>query len=138
METVYSDLVREHALNPRNVGYLEDADGVGKSGDPRCGDFAVMTIRVRNEQIVSCKFLVRGCGAAIATCSIATEMATGKTICEAQQITDERILEALGGLPPQKVHCSNLAATALQEALVDYRAHRRVDLHNWRALYHRP
>ncbi len=138
MSETYTPQVIAHASDPRHVGYIEDADGIGQVGDPNCGDFAVMTIRVRNERIVDCKFLVRGCSAAIAACSMAAELARGKMLHEARQISDETVLHALGGLPPAKAHCSNLAATALQAALSDYYRRQRRDLHNWRALYQRP
>ncbi len=137
MTLSYTPQVLEHAQNPRNVGEVPDADGVGQSGDPRCGDFAVMTIRVRDGRIVQCKFLVQGCGAAIATCSVTTELATDKTIAEAQQITDAQVAEALGGLPPHKMHCSNLAASALQAAIADLIKRQKVDLRDWRSLYSR-
>lgn len=137
MSETYSPQVIEHAQHPRHVGYIEDADGIGRCGDPNCGDFAIMTIKVRDERIVDCRFLVRGCSAAIATCSMATELVRGKTLYEARQINDETILRALGGLPPAKLHCSNLAATALQEAISNYYQRQRRDLHNWRALYQR-
>ena len=133
----YSQLVQDHALNPRNVGFIDGHDGRGECGDPDCGDMAVMTIRVRNERLVEVKFLVKGCGAAIATCSIATEMATGMTVEQAAQLSDEDVAQALGGLPEPKMHCSNLAATALHRAIEDYRQRRKIDLHDWRALYQR-
>lgn len=132
---MYTEKVLEHARDPRNVGYIEDHDGMGTCGDPRCGDFAVMTIRVRDGRLEDIRFMVQGCGAAIATCSVATELVKGKTVAEAEQLTDRDVVEALGGLPPTKLHCSNLAATALHRALEDYRKRKRVDLHDWRGLY---
>ena len=133
----YSETVRDHALNPRNVGFIEGSDGRGESGDPHCGDVVVMTIRVRDGRLVDVRFLVQGCGAAIATCSMATELAVGKTLEQAAQLTDDDVAQALGGLPEPKMHCSNLAATALRHAIEDYWQRRNVDLHDWRALYQR-
>lgn len=132
----YTEIVRDHALHPRNAGFIQDHDGQGQCGDPECGDMAIMTIRVRDGRLAEVKFLVQGCGAAIATCSIATELVTGKTLEEAAALTDEDVAQALGGLPEPKLHCSNLAATALHQAIEDYWRRRKVDLHDWRALYH--
>lgn len=131
----YTDIVLDHARNPRNVGFIEDHDGMGTYGDPNCGDFAVMTIKARGERLTDVRYLVRGCGAAIATCSIATELVKGKPLNEAQKLTDEDVTEALGGLPEVKLHCSNLAASVLHSAIEDYYKRQRTDLHNWRALY---
>ncbi|MBC7248869.1 MAG: iron-sulfur cluster assembly scaffold protein [Anaerolineae bacterium] len=133
----YTDIVLDHARNPRNVGFIEDHDGMGTYGDPNCGDFAVMTIKVRGERLTDVRYLVQGCGAAIATCSMATELVKGKPLSEARKLTDEDVTEALGGLPEVKLHCSNLAASALQNAIEDYYKRQRTDLHNWRALYTR-
>lgn len=133
----YNESARDHALNPRNVGFIQEHDGRGECGDPECGDVAVITIRVRDERLVEVKFLVRGCGAAIATCSITTELVTDKTVEEAAQLTDEDVAQALGGLPEPKLHCSNLAATALHHAIEDYRQRQKADLHDWQALYRR-
>ncbi|MDY7039786.1 MAG: iron-sulfur cluster assembly scaffold protein [Chloroflexota bacterium] len=134
----YTDIVLDHARNPRNVGFIEDHDGMGTYGDPSCGDFAVMTIKVRDEQLLDVRYMIRGCGAAIATCSMASELVKRKSVGEAQKLTDEDVAEALGGLPPEKLHCSNLAATALHSAIEDYYERQRTDLHNWRALYNKP
>ncbi len=117
---MYSEKVLEHFRNPKNVGVIEDADGVGTVGNPVCGDLMTMYIKVENDRIVDIKFQTFGCGAAIATSSMATELAIGKTIEEALQITKQTVAEALGGLPPQKMHCSNLAADALKRAIADY------------------
>ncbi|MBM3135320.1 MAG: Fe-S cluster assembly scaffold protein NifU [Chloroflexi bacterium] len=119
----YSELVMEHFMHPRNVGVIEDADGVGVQGNPVCGDMMEMFIKVRpeDEVIEDIKFRTFGCGAAIATSSIATEMIKGKTIEEALALTNKAIAEALGGLPPIKMHCSVLAADALKAAVADYR-----------------
>ncbi len=116
----YSEQVIEHFTNPRNVGIIENADGVGKVGNPVCGDMMEMTIQVKDEVITDIKFRTFGCGAAIATSSIATEMIKGKTIEEAMQLTNRAIADALDGLPPVKMHCSVLAADALKIALADY------------------
>lgn len=133
----YTEAVCDHASNPRNVGFLEGHDGVGTCGDPNCGDMAVMTLRIRDGVVVDVRFLVRGCPAAIATCSISTELVKGRTLKEADELTDEAVAAALGGLPEAKQHCSNLAATAIHNALADYRQRQKVDLRNWRSLYNR-
>ncbi len=131
----YTETVREHALNPRNVGFIQEHDGQGVSGDIECGDVAIFTIRVRDGLLAEVRFLVRGCGAAIATCSIATELVTGKTLEEAARLSDDEVAQALGGLPEVKLHCSNLAATALHNAIDDYWQRCKTNLHDWRALY---
>ena len=118
---MYSEKVMEHFTNPRNVGEISDADGVGKVGNPTCGDIMAMYIKVEDDRIVDVKFKTFGCGAAIATSSISTELIKGKTIDEALQVTNKAIAEALDGLPPQKMHCSVLAADALKDAIRDYR-----------------
>ena len=123
----YSQKVMDHFMNPRNVGAIENPDGVGRMGNPRCGDLMEMTIRVEENVITDIKFRTFGCGAAIATSSMATEMLKGKTIEEALEITNKAIAEALDGLPPIKMHCSVLAADALRAALADY-FRRRGDL----------
>ena len=137
MNMDYSEIVYDHALNPRNVGFIEEHDGMGTCGDPDCGDFAVMTIRVCDNRMADVCFLVQGCGAAIATCSMATELVKGKTLEEADQLTDEDVVQALGGLPEVKLHCSILAATALHGAIEDYYRRHLADLHDWKALYQR-
>lgn len=119
---MYSELVMEHFTNPRNVGVIEDADGVGKVGNPLCGDLMEMFIKVEDNRIVDVKFRTFGCGAAIATSSIATEMIKGKSLDEAVQLSNKAVAEALGGLPVQKMHCSNLAADAVRSAIEDYRS----------------
>jgi nitrogen fixation NifU-like protein len=116
----YSEKVIDHFTNPRNVGVIEDADGVGRLGNPVCGDMMEMSIKVEQDVITDIKFRTFGCGAAIATSSMATEMIKGKTIDEALQVTNRAIAEALEGLPPVKMHCSVLAADALKMALADY------------------
>lgn len=118
---MYSEKVMDHFTNPRNVGEIEDASGVGTVGNAKCGDIMRIYIKVENEVIVDVKFKTFGCGAAIATSSKATEMVKGKTIDEALKITNQMVMEALGGLPPVKVHCSVLAEEALHAAIQDYR-----------------
>ena len=117
----YSELVIEHFQNPRNVGVIEDADGVGKMGSPVCGDLMEIYIKVDNNHIADIKFRTFGCGAAIASSSIASEMIKGKSLAEAEALTDEDVAQALGGLPEKKMHCSNLAASTLHKAIEDYR-----------------
>ena len=118
--TMYSDKVMDHFRNPRNVGEIPDADGVGTVGNPVCGDMMSMYIKVKDDRIADIKFKTFGCGAAIATSSMTTELAKGKTLDEAMEITRSDVAEELGGLPPIKMHCSNLAADALHEAIKDY------------------
>ena len=119
---MYSKKVMDHFKNPKNVGEIEDADGVGKVGNPRCGDMMYIYIKVKDNKIVDIKFKTFGCVAAIATTSILTEIAKGKTIEEAEKLTKEDVADSLDGLPPIKMHCSNLAADALKAAIEDYRA----------------
>jgi len=116
----YSEKVMDHFMNPRNVGVLEDADGVGRTGNPTCGDLMEMSIKVDKNVITDIKFRTFGCGAAIATSSMATELIKGKTIDAALEISNRAIAEALDGLPPVKMHCSVLAADALRSTLADY------------------
>jgi nitrogen fixation protein NifU and related proteins len=118
---MYSDKVMDHFKNPRNVGEIKDADGVGTVGNPVCGDMMTMYIKVKGGKIADIKFKTYGCGAAIATSSMTTELAMGKTIEEAEKITRQSVADALDGLPPVKMHCSNLASDALIEAIKDYR-----------------
>lgn len=117
---MYSEKVMEHFRNPRNVGVIEDADGVGKVGNPVCGDIMELTIKVEDGVIKDAKFRTFGCGAAIATSSMVTELVKGKTIEEALEISNKAVVEALGGLPPVKLHCSVLAEQALRSAIEDY------------------
>jgi nitrogen fixation protein NifU and related proteins len=117
---MYTDIVMDHFSNPRNVGILADADGIGKEGNPLCGDVMEMFIKVEDGRIADIRFRTFGCGAAIATSSVATEMAKGMTLEEAIQMTRAEIASALGGLPAPKMHCSNLAADALRKAIRDY------------------
>lgn len=118
--TQYSEKVMEHFMNPRNVGEIEDADGIGNVGNPVCGDIMRMYIKVQDNVITDVKFKTFGCGAAIATSSMATELIKGKTIEEALDLTNKAVAEALGGLPPVKMHCSVLAEEAVQAAINDY------------------
>lgn len=120
MSDPYSDKVIEHFRNPRNVGEMENPDGIGHVGNPTCGDIMEMYIRVKDNVIEDAKFKTFGCGAAIATSSMATEMVKGKSIEEALKITNQTVAEALHGLPPVKLHCSVLAEDALKSAIDDY------------------
>ena len=117
---MYTDLVMDHFSNPRNVGEIEDADGVGQIGNPVCGDVMRISIDVEDDHIADVKFKTFGCGAAAATSSMVTEMVKGKTLEEAADISNKAVAEALGGLPANKMHCSNLAADALHLAIQDY------------------
>lgn len=119
---MYSDLVMDHFKNPRNVGKIEDADGVGEVGNPVCGDMMTISIKVKDDRIDDIKFQTFGCGAAIAVSSMVTDMAIGKTLEEAMKITNKTVAEELGGLPKNKLHCSNLGADALHQAIMDYYA----------------
>lgn len=121
MAMTYSEKVRDHFANPRNVGKLDDANGVGEVGNAVCGDIMKMYLKIENGVIEDVKFNTFGCGAAIATSSMATEMIKGKTIEEAEKLTNQAVVEALDGLPPVKVHCSVLAEEAVKAALDDYR-----------------
>ncbi|HEC78859.1 MAG TPA: Fe-S cluster assembly scaffold protein NifU [candidate division WOR-3 bacterium] len=117
---MYSEKVMDHFMHPRNVGEIEDADGVGEVGNPVCGDVMTFYIKVKDDVITDVKFKTFGCGAAIAVSSIVSEMAKGKTIQEAMKITNRVVVDELGGLPSQKLHCSNLGADALHKAIENY------------------
>jgi len=117
---MYSEKVMDHFMNPRNVGEIADADGVGQVGNPKCGDIMKMYLKIENNIIVDAKFRTFGCGAAVATSSMATELVKGKTVEEALKITNKAVAEALDGLPPVKMHCSNLAEEAIRAAITDY------------------
>ena len=119
---VYSDMVMDHFMHPRNVGEIENPGGVGEVGNPVCGDMMTFYIKVKDRKLDDVKFKTFGCGAAIAVSSMVSEMAKGKTIEEAQKITPELVAEELKGLPKQKFHCSNLGAQALNKAIDDYLA----------------
>ncbi|MFA6813791.1 MAG: iron-sulfur cluster assembly scaffold protein [Bacteroidaceae bacterium] len=118
----FSDKVIEHFMSPRNAGSMPDADGIGNGGDPSCGDSLTIYIKVKNNIISDISFLVFGCVAAIATSSMTTELVKGKPLEEALKLTDTDITEALGGLPENKLHCSVLGATALKNAIENYRS----------------
>jgi len=124
--SMYTEKVMEHFKNPRNMGEIPDADGVGTVGNPVCGDLMTVYIKIKNNHIEDIKFKTFGCGAAIATSSMITELAKGKTIEEAMKITRGDVAESLGGLPPIKMHCSNLAADALHAAIKDYQVKKGV------------
>ncbi len=119
---MYSEKVMDHFTNPRNVGEIDNADGVGEVGNASCGDIMRISLAVENNVIKDVKFKTFGCGAAVATSSMVTEMVKGKTIEEALAISNKSVAEALDGLPPAKMHCSNLAADALHKAIEDFQA----------------
>jgi len=121
MADIYTEKVMDHFRNPRNMGEIKDADGVGTVGNPRCGDVMSIYIKVKDDRIMDIKFKTYGCAAAIASSSIATELVKGKTIDEALKLTRGDVADELGGLPAIKMHCSNLAADALHKAIEDYR-----------------
>lgn len=122
MSDQYSAKVLDHVNSPRNVGSLEDANVVVQAGDPTCGDALVFFIKIEDEMVRDIKFLIKGCGAAIATSSMATEMVMGKTLDEVLTISDQSIADALDGLPEEKMHCSNMASSALHAAVQQYRS----------------
>jgi nitrogen fixation NifU-like protein len=117
---MYSEKVMDHFRNPRNVGEIDNADGIGEVGNPICGDMMTFYIKVEEGRLKDVKFKTFGCGAAIAVSSMVSEMAVGKTLEEAMQITNALVARELGGLPPNKMHCSNLGADALHKAIEDY------------------
>ncbi|MEE0060216.1 MAG: Fe-S cluster assembly scaffold protein NifU [Acutalibacteraceae bacterium] len=123
----YSEKVMDHFANPRNVGEIENADGIGEVGNAKCGDIMKMYIKVDNNVITDVTFKTFGCGAAIATSSMATELIKGKTIDEALKLTNKAVMEALDGLPPVKVHCSVLAEQAIKAAVSDYYTRQGID-----------
>ena len=125
---MYTDKVMDHFTNPRNVGEIENANGVGEVGNASCGDIMKIFLKVEDNIIQDVKFKTFGCGAAIATSSMVTEMAIGKTIDEALELSNQAVAEALDGLPAQKMHCSNLAADALHEAIKNYKAESSVGI----------
>ena len=124
---LYSDKVLDHFTNPRNVGEIPDADAVGEVGNAKCGDIMKMYLKIKDGIITDIKFKTYGCGAAIATSSMATEMIKGKSIQEALQLSNKAVVEALDGLPPTKIHCSVLAEQAIKSALADYYRRQGVD-----------
>ncbi|KKQ15341.1 MAG: hypothetical protein US29_C0046G0011 [candidate division WS6 bacterium GW2011_GWF1_36_8] len=117
----YSQKVMDHFMNPRNVGVIEDADGIGEVGNPVCGDIMKMYLKIKDNVITEVKFQTFGCGAAVATSSMATELILGKTLEEALEISNKTVAEALNGLPPIKMHCSNLAEQAIKSAIDNYK-----------------
>ena len=117
---MYTEKVMDHFSNPRNVGEIPDANGIGEVGNAKCGDIMRIYLKVKDNVIEDVKFKTFGCGAAIATSSMVTEMVIGKTLEDALEISNQAVAETLGGLPPTKMHCSNLAADALHEAIKDY------------------
>lgn len=121
---MYSEKVMDHFMNPRNVGEIENPDGVGQVGNAKCGDIMKMYLKIENDIIVDARFKTFGCGAAVATSSISTEMVVGKHVDEALGITNKAVADALDGLPPQKMHCSNLAEEAIRAAIEDYKLKR--------------
>jgi nitrogen fixation protein NifU and related proteins len=121
MSEIYTDIVKDHFFNPRNVGEIPNADGVGTVGNPTCGDVMTIYIKVKDNRISDIKFKTYGCAAAIASSSMATELVKGKTIEEALKLTRDDVAKELGGLPAVKMHCSNLASDALREAIKDYK-----------------
>lgn len=125
---MYSDKVMDHFSNPRNVGEIEDADAVGEVGNPSCGDIMKIYMKIENDIIIDIKFKTFGCGAAIATSSMATELVKGKHVEEALEITNKAVAEALGGLPAVKMHCSVLAEDAIKEAISNYLRVKGIDI----------
>ena len=123
----YSEKVMDHFANPRNVGEIENADGIGEVGNSKCGDIMKMYIKVDGDVITDVKFKTYGCGSAIATSSIATEMIMGKTITEALQLSNKAVVEALDGLPAHKIHCSVLAEQSIKAAIADYYTKQGID-----------
>ena len=117
---LYSEKVMDHLMHPRNVGIIEDADGIGEVGNAKCGDIMKIYLKIEDDIIVDVKFETFGCGSAIASSSMATEMIKGKSIHEAMELTNQAVTEALDGLPPVKIHCSVLAEEAIKNALKDY------------------
>lgn len=126
---MYSEKVMEHFTNPRNVGEIENADGVGEAGNAKCGDIMKMYLKIDGNIIEDVKFKTFGCGSAIASSSMATELIKGKTIDEVMQLTNKSVVEALDGLPPVKVHCSVLAEQAVKAALLDYSKNNNIHIH---------
>lgn len=118
----YNKTVIDHFMNPRNMGEIENADAIGEVGSPVCGDMMRIYLKIENDRIVDIKFKTFGCGAAIASSSVATELVKGKTIDEALKITNEKVLEALGGLPEAKIHCSLMAEEAIRAAIENYKS----------------
>ena len=123
---LYSEKVMDHFRNPRNVGVIENADGVGEVGNARCGDIMKIYLKIEDDRIKDVKFETFGCGSAIASSSMATELIKGKPVSEAKELSNKAVAEALDGLPPHKMHCSVLAEEAIKKALEDYRTRQNV------------
>jgi nitrogen fixation protein NifU and related proteins len=123
--TLYNSVVMDHFVNPRNVGEVEDADGIGEVGAVTCGDLMKISLKIKDDKIYDAKFRTFGCGSAVAASSMATELIKGKTVEEAMLFTNDDVVKALGGLPPVKIHCSVLAEEALKSALDDYLSKKR-------------
>ena len=123
---LYSEKVMDHFRNPRNVGVIENADGVGEVGNARCGDIMKIYLKIEDDRIKDVKFETFGCGSAIASSSMTTELIKGKPVSEAKELTNKAVAEALDGLPPHKMHCSVLAEEAIKKALEDYRTRQNV------------
>jgi nitrogen fixation NifU-like protein len=122
---IYSEKVMEHFMSPHNVGDIEDADGIGEEGNPVCGDMMTFYIKVKDDRLEDVKFKTFGCGAAIAVSSMVSDMAIGRTLDEAMEITPGKVAKELEGLPKNKLHCSNLGAQALHKAIDDYRSRQK-------------
>ncbi|WP_078681529.1 MULTISPECIES: Fe-S cluster assembly scaffold protein NifU [Clostridium] len=129
---MYSEKVMDHFMNPRNVGEIPNADGVGEVGNAKCGDIMKVYLKIENDIVVDAKFKTFGCGSAIASSSMATELIKGKTIDEAWKLTNKAVAEALDGLPPVKMHCSVLAEEAIHKAINDYRAKKGLELWDYK------
>jgi len=125
MDNLYSDKIMKHFRNPKNLGEIEDADGVGTVGNPNCGDVMKMYIKIKNDKIADIKFQTLGCGAAIASSSIATELVKGKSLDEALKLSSREIAEQMGKFPPAKYHCSVLAEEEIKKAIEDYRSKKK-------------
>ena len=125
MKDIYSEKVKDHFYNPRNVGEIKNADGIGTVGNPQCGDIMTIYLKIKNNKIIDIKFKTYGCAAAIASTSIATELVKGMKLEDAEKITREDIANELGGLPAVKMHCSNLASDAIHEAIKNYKNKKR-------------
>jgi nitrogen fixation protein NifU and related proteins len=128
----YTQKVLDHFTEPHNVGVITDADGIGEVGDASCGDFFLMFVKVKDENIADIKYLIKGCGAAIATCSALSDIAMNSSMTHALDLTDDDISDELGGLPLEKLHCSDLAATALHRAIHDYERRKKARLGPYR------
>jgi nitrogen fixation NifU-like protein len=121
MSTLYNETVMDHFINPRNMGDISDANGIGEVGAAACGDIMKMSLKVENNRVVDAKFKTFGCGSAIAASSMATELVKGRTLDELENFSNQEVVDALGGLPPVKIHCSVLAEEALKAAIEDYK-----------------